>query len=78
MKILENARMMLWFNEVRPIEFASCKPKQNNTQPRHAYKYFANQIVKEKMARKKYQTNISAVVSEIIMEYGIIKDHQVK
>ena len=40
--------MMLWFNEVRPIEFAPCKPKQNNTQPRHAYKYFANQIVKER------------------------------
>ena len=47
MNALENARMILWFNEVRPIEFISCKPKQNNTQPKDAYKYFANQIVKE-------------------------------
>jgi len=47
MNTLENALVMLWFNEVRPIEFALRKPKQNNTQPKDAYKYFANQIVKE-------------------------------
>lgn len=54
--------------------------KQKNECTAHRIKLCpeAKQIVKEKMARKKHQTNISAVVSEIIMEYGIIKDHQFK
>ena len=56
MNTLENARTMLWFNEVRPIEFTPCKPKQNNTQPRYAYKYFANQIVKERLHQLQYNT----------------------
>jgi hypothetical protein len=37
----------------------------------------AKQIVKEKIAKSKRQTNISEVVNKIILEYGIKEDHKI-